>query len=342
VLATPATSLELRFEGFTLALRCGDPRLTDRVAAYFRPFLPDEAPAAGRVDVYLRATTDGVRGDADIVFSPWGSSGKESFAERDGHRLVRKDRTGVLTSIDGARWSIDGDLHQHFSQLINLIGTAYGTWLLDRGSAMIHASAVVRDGRALAIAGDSGLGKSSVAVRLLERGFDFLTNDRLIVEPAHQGVVAHGLPKLPRVNPGTLLAGTRTRLLLDDGSRARYDHLSKEELWGLEEKRDLDVQASLGRRWLLSAPLSAVFILAWRSTGDGLDLHRLRSDQALQALRSASKTFGAFDRRLSARTDLALEELARTVPVFRASGVIDPTGLADGIASGRWPALGSP
>jgi hypothetical protein len=28
--------------------------------------------------------------------------------------------------------------------------------------------------------------------------------------------------------------------------------------------------------------------------------------------------------------------------VFRASGAIDPTGLADGIASGRWPALGSP
>jgi HprK-related kinase B len=237
------------------------------------------------------------------------------------------------------RWSVAGDLHRRFSQLVNAIGTAYGIAMLDRGAAMLHSSAVVREGAALAVVGQSGSGKSSVAVRLLEQGCDFMTNDRLIVERANEGITGHGLPKLPRVNPGTLLAGERTRTLVAEADRKRYRSLSQEELWRLEEKYDLDVRGALGRHWVLSAPLSAAFVLEWRRIEAPLCVERLDAGRALESLRPAAKSFGPFDLSLSERSDSALQDLARRVPVYRVTGAADPTGLANRLAVSDWSDL---
>jgi HprK-related kinase B len=329
-------TLYLRFGAFTLALAAQDERLLARAGSYYRPFVRSDANplAVAQLRVFDEAPSDD-----GLPFSPWDGRGKESFAELPRRRVVRKDRTGVQIVVNARRWTIAGDLHRNFPQLLNVITTMYGLWLLDRGSAMLHASAVVHDGRAIAFVGQSGTGKSSVAVRLLERRFDFLSNDRLIVEAKRGSVTAHGLPKLPRVNPGTLLASRRTRSLVDGASRRRYQRLPSTELWSLEEKRDLDVQGALGRRWLLSAPLACALVLAWRAGDSGLAMERLHPDQALTALRDASKTFGPFDTRLRARSDGALQALAGAVPVYRVSGAIDPTRLAREIASGRAVAL---
>jgi HprK-related kinase B len=204
---------------------------------------------------------------------------------------------------------------------------------------MLHSSAVVREGAALAVVGQSGSGKSSVAVRLLEHGCDFMTNDRLIVERAKTGITGHGLPKLPRVNPGTLLAGERTRALVDEADRRRYRSLSQEELWRLEEKYDLDVRRALGRRWVLSAPIAAAFVLEWRRVEAPVRIERLDAGRALESLRSAAKSFGPFDLSLSDRSDSALQDLARRVPVYRVIGAADPTGLANRLAGSDWSAI---
>jgi hypothetical protein len=47
----------------------------------------------------------------------------------------------------------------------------------------IHASAVAREGRAILIIGDSHVGKSTLALHLLLRGWRFMTDETVLVEP---------------------------------------------------------------------------------------------------------------------------------------------------------------
>ena len=48
-------------------------------------------------------------------------------------------------------------------------------------SENLHASCVAKDGRAVLISGASGSGKSDLALRLLDRGFTLVSDDRTIV-----------------------------------------------------------------------------------------------------------------------------------------------------------------
>jgi HPr kinase/phosphorylase len=63
-----------------------------------------------------------------------------------------------------------------------------------QGLEGFHASAVACDGRALALLGPSGGGKSSIALRLLLRGATFITDDVLVLEPGADGFSAHAGP----------------------------------------------------------------------------------------------------------------------------------------------------
>jgi hypothetical protein len=57
-------------------------------------------------------------------------------------------------------------------------------WLLrERGVFALHASCVARNGRGLLIAGDSGSGKSTTALSLIQQGWDWLADDIVLFEP---------------------------------------------------------------------------------------------------------------------------------------------------------------
>jgi len=75
-----------------------------------------------------------------------------------------------------------------------------------RGLEVFHAGAVVRDRRAIAFLGPSGVGKTSIALECCRRGASFLTDDVLALEPLGHELLAH---------PGTPLAG------IDDAQAAR-------------------------------------------------------------------------------------------------------------------------
>ncbi len=324
------TGLRLRFADVPIEVEASDDRLLRRLSAYFADFV--SAAPRSRWPSTLSLT----EGEAPEVTAPlvlWDSRGKESYGDTDGFRLVRKDRTGVLIRIHGRDWAMEGPLNHNFSQVINAIGAMYGLRIMAKGAAMLHASYVARNGKGLAVVGQSGAGKSSVAVRLLEQGFDFVSNDRLILERAGKNTMGHGLPKLPRVNPGTLLGGERTRGMLDEEARARYEAMPREDLWNVEDKYDLDVERTLGRRWLLNAPVACVLVLEWRQGQSGLQVERLRPEQALTSLRGVGKDFGALDQLLTRRTDTAVREAAERLPVFRITGQPEPGLLARSIAT---------
>jgi serine kinase of HPr protein (carbohydrate metabolism regulator) len=57
-------------------------------------------------------------------------------------------------------------------------------------SETVHASCVVKDGRAVLISGRSGSGKSDLALRLIDRGFTLVSDDRTIVRREGDRLVA--------------------------------------------------------------------------------------------------------------------------------------------------------
>lgn len=76
-----------------------------------------------------------------------------------------------------------------------LLGTAMALLLFQRGDTPLHASAITLPGGAVAIAGDSGAGKSSTARALLGRGHGLLSDDLVLVRP-RDALVQPGLPSL--------------------------------------------------------------------------------------------------------------------------------------------------
>jgi serine kinase of HPr protein (carbohydrate metabolism regulator) len=57
-------------------------------------------------------------------------------------------------------------------------------------SENLHASCVATEGRAILIAGPSGSGKSDLALRLMDRGFTLVSDDRTIVRKQGDRLVA--------------------------------------------------------------------------------------------------------------------------------------------------------
>src|SRR5689334_4368901 len=70
----------------------------------------------------------------------------------------------------------------------------------DRGPRLsaetVHASTVASDGRAVLITGPSGSGKSDLALRLPDRGFTLVSDDRTIVRKDGERLVANAPPNI--------------------------------------------------------------------------------------------------------------------------------------------------
>jgi hypothetical protein len=81
-----------------------------------------------------------------------------------------------------------------------LIGQLFPFAALLRGLEVFHASAVVLDGRAIALVAASGTGKTSVAAELTLGPAEFLADDVVALEAAGDGLIAH---------PGAGLANVR-------------------------------------------------------------------------------------------------------------------------------------
>lgn len=78
-----------------------------------------------------------------------------------------------------------------------LLGSALGVLCYQRGLLLLHANAVVKDGVAVAFAGDSGAGKSTLAAWFAQAGYQVLCDDVCAVRIVDgQALTWPGLPRL--------------------------------------------------------------------------------------------------------------------------------------------------
>jgi hypothetical protein len=146
--------------------------------------------------------------DAETIDSGWPAEGAERLItevfedpanpERGidhvpglGYRLFARGFGLATVSEDGRRIVCAPPELEPWSWQRFLVGRILPWAAVLRGREALHASAVSLDGRTLAFVGESGAGKTSLAIRLHLGGAGLLCDDVLALEASAGGVLAH-------------------------------------------------------------------------------------------------------------------------------------------------------
>jgi len=126
--------------------------------------------------------------------SPWCAQ----YRLEAGYLLRFHDQADFTVSLTGDSITCHGVPDTDEATLQHLLQNQVLPLAMSRkGRLVLHASAVVVEGRALAFLGVSGRGKSTLAAAFAAQGCPFLTDDGLLLEPAHgQEQVMPGRPSL--------------------------------------------------------------------------------------------------------------------------------------------------
>ena len=157
-------SLNYRICGFAVA---SDLELRGAIRTHSASAGVDVSIRRGRVPASLSGATDTgpdwqLNGNDSFLF---GVPGLARFLVTGGHKITVEVEPGALES-DASGF---------------VLGTAFGVLLHQRGSLVLHGSAVSDKGRAIAICGESGAGKSTLAAALCRDGCSFVTDDLCVI-----------------------------------------------------------------------------------------------------------------------------------------------------------------
>jgi len=326
-----------------LVLQLGQCRLSvqsnsDELIAHLRHYFAHALGNPGEPDIQIIAI-ERDEPQLGIDFTDWkrepGKTGrKDSYADFTGARLVRKVRTGMVFLQSEKHRIAAGACMQHDNQVINFINAQYMNWLQQRDWLICHAAGLVRHGHTLGIAGLSGGGKSTLMLHLLEQpDIAYLTNDRLFIRRENNEIQAAGIPKLPRINPGTIVHNPRLRPLIDEAERNRLLALPRDELWEIEDKYDVMIEQLYGPGHIASdSPLRAFLVLNWQRGSDApLELKEADLFQRPDLLGAIMKSPGPFMQYTDGSFLMDHQELnpqpyldlLRDIPVYEACGGIN-------------------
>lgn len=256
------------FDGRRFELRSNSIALLETVSGYLSLFEAEPGPCDVTVVAYEADVLELPMEFSDWVRGPSKAGKKEAYADIEGGWIVRKVRTGMHFLLGAGYRIAVGPCVQNFNQVVNFINAAIVSHRLGEGWTLCHAAGVARGRRGLGIAGTSGAGKSTLALHAMNEGLSFVSNDRLLIKRnGHTRMT--GIPKHPRINPGTALNNPTLRSVLPEARRVALDSMPIAELWGLEEKYDADIGALYDGRWTAAADLVGFIVLDWSHDHDG-------------------------------------------------------------------------
>ena len=293
---TVSSALDLKFGQCRIRLDTNSAELARLLKHYFEPFLD----ANGDVDIQLTAL-EMPAPELGLNFVDWkrdaGKVGrKDSFIDLTDGRVCRKVRTGMQYLLSDKECLVFGECLKNDNQVVNFLISQYITWLMHRNNALCHAAALSRHGEGFAIAAFSGGGKSTLALHLMRKGFDFVSNDRTLIEKCEDGVYMSGVPKQPRINPGTVLNNPALVNVIPENRLEQLAKIKQQEIWDLEEKYDADVEEIFGAgKFQLYAKLNAFVILNWKRNGSTpTEFNRVDIRQRSDLLAAVMKSPGPF------------------------------------------------
>ncbi len=227
------------------------------------------------------------------------------------------DHVGLFRVRDGREIVIDPSPGWEEARLrLFLLGAAMGVLLHQRGLLVLHASAVAANGGALLFLGAKGLGKSTTAAALLDRGYSFLADDVVALDVGESGS-PRALPAFPQIK------------LWPDAVAclgASPDDLPR--LSSLHDKRGLAVTTGFSQE---PVPLAAIYVL---SGGQKMGTEALRrTDGMIEIVRNLYVArFGKEPLRLGQTlTFRQAAQVAQRVPVHLLKRP-SPLGAVDCIA----------
>ncbi len=149
---------------------------------------------------------------------------------------------------------------------IPLFGAVFATLLHMRGLLVLHASAVVRDGKCVIFLGDKGAGKSTTAFAMIADGYELLSDDVVAITFDEAGY--------PKVLP----AFNQVKLLDDAATKFGLDMDKAQQIHPLVEKRRHQAQGAFCDR---AVDAAAIYVLDRDKTGR---VESFRPDEALKSL----------------------------------------------------------
>jgi len=338
--ADPLKELDLTLPGCRVQLRVDAPIVFAELADYFAEFISPRASAA-TPDLVITALSGetpplppSLTSKLTIKEDDKGRPPKEAWIDLADGRIVHKIRTGVVLIMGTGVDLIAGPIADHVDQAVNFVNHRLMQRWIAAGGVLAHAAGIARGDRGLILCGSAGAGKSTLALHMMaaDPSLAFVSNDRAVLDrktgDGSSEVRLLGIPKQPRVNPGTVLHNPSLASMIDDDERRRYAAMPVSELRFLEEKRDAMIPALFGPgRFLLEARALGLVILRWTPGGGPMRIQEvpLEGRPDLQAI--LHKRLGLFFWPLASPTDeagmAALATVLAGVPAYEVSGGID-------------------
>lgn len=219
--------------------------------------LPELSPAEGTADIRLRIGA--VEPPPSRPEEPWYSWSSEGASVR-----IRWKGLGTFQLLEGREVVVDPAPGVEVGRLRDyVLSFVMGALLQQRGYlVLLHASAVLMHGRAVAFVGESGEGKSTMTAALSARGYPVVSDELVPVDFSGGGL---------RVWP----AFSRLKLTAESAEAVGCPAEALTQIYSEEEKLGWQVASAAPEA---SLPLSRIYLLR---TGDA---HSVRATASVDAV----------------------------------------------------------